>query len=81
MSASAPRAFTLLSAADSHPASRELPVEAPVELRLNGHPLGMMMLTPSDLEDFACGFCLSEGLVPHAEAIVEIQVRQGENAW
>ena len=48
--------------------------EAPIEIRYNGTPCAVMMATPSDLEDFACGFALSEGHVAHAGDIRSVSV-------
>ncbi|MEW9572864.1 formate dehydrogenase accessory sulfurtransferase FdhD [Rhodanobacter sp. Si-c] len=50
--------------------------EAPVELRYNDESFAVMMATPADLEDFARGFSLSEGLVPHAGAIRSVAVHE-----
>ncbi len=40
--------------------------EVPVALICNGQPFAVMMATPADLEDFAVGFAISEGLVNQA---------------
>ncbi|MDO1528746.1 formate dehydrogenase accessory sulfurtransferase FdhD [Fulvimonas sp. R45] len=50
--------------------------EAPVELRYDGENFAVMMATPADLEDFAWGFSLSEGLVSDAGAIRGVAVRE-----
>lgn len=43
--------------------------EAPVGILVNGEDFAVMMLTPSDLEDFALGFALSESLISSPDEI------------
>ncbi len=49
-----------------------LPEEVPVALHFNSVPYAVMMATPADLEDFAIGFALSEGLVAHASHVANV---------
>lgn len=48
-------------------ALRPVPVEAPVAIEYNGIGYAVMMATPSDLEDYAVGLTLSEGLATAAD--------------
>ena len=38
-------------------------IEEPLEIRLNGHPVAVLMRTPGLEKELAAGFCLGEGLV------------------
>ncbi|MGV6874321.1 formate dehydrogenase accessory sulfurtransferase FdhD [Pseudochelatococcus sp. B33] len=50
-----------------------LPEECAVALSFNGAAQAVMMATPADLEDFACGFALTEGIArPDQIASVEV---------
>jgi FdhD protein len=51
-----------------------LPEEVPVALQINSKPYAVMMATPADLQDFAIGFALSEGLVKHGSDISNVLV-------
>lgn len=48
--------------------------EAPIALLYNGLPFAVMMATPGDLEDYALGFAVCEGIVAAADefALVDI---------
>ncbi len=53
---------------------RSLAVEAPVNLIYGSVPHAVMMATPADLEDFAYGFSLTEGIVESGDEIRETRV-------
>lgn len=54
--------------------TRTLPEEVPVAFVFDGTTQAVMMATPSDIEDFAVGFALSEGIVAQADEITEIEL-------
>ncbi|HJS88606.1 MAG TPA: formate dehydrogenase accessory sulfurtransferase FdhD [Steroidobacteraceae bacterium] len=54
--------------------------EIPVALVYHGVPHAVMLATPADLEDYAVGFTLTEGLVARADEIRGVEVSYGEEA-
>src|SRR6516164_6336192 len=52
--------------------------EVPVALVYHDVPHVVMLATPADLEDYAIGFTLSEGLVARADEIRGVEVVQGD---
>jgi FdhD protein len=48
--------------------------EAPVSLVYNGLPHVVMLATPLDLEDFALGFSLTEGILRHPDELLSVRV-------
>lgn len=47
--------------------------EVPVAMVYNGASFAVMMATPHDLDDFALGFSLSEGLINDATQLLEVE--------
>ncbi|MBL1271534.1 MAG: formate dehydrogenase accessory sulfurtransferase FdhD [Oceanospirillales bacterium] len=53
--------------------------EIPVAMVYNGVSHAVMMASPCDLEDFALGFCLSEGILQRPDQLFSIEIKPGEN--
>ena len=72
------QALRMGSGGSAVPGSREVWVasEVPVALVFNGISHAVMMATPQDLEDFALGFALSEGIIDSPDECRGIEVRQ-----
>lgn len=58
---------------------RVLPEETALALTYNRETHAVMMGTPADLEDFAVGFSLTEGVVEHPEQIEELEIVAAEH--
>ncbi len=58
-----------------------LPEEVPIALLFNSTSHAVMMATPSDLQDFAIGFALSEGLVAHASHVSNVLMMPSDEGF
>lgn len=61
--------------------ARQWVPEVPVALEFNGLSYAVMMATPADLEDFALGFALTEGLAKRPSDLADIAVAEVEKGW
>ncbi|WP_333830654.1 formate dehydrogenase accessory sulfurtransferase FdhD [Pararhodobacter sp.] len=60
----------------AYPVCRALPEEVPVAMVFGGATLAVMMASPGDIEDFAIGFALSEGVISGLDQIEEFEVAE-----
>jgi len=63
--------------AESEPLNRAVPVETPINFVYGGVPYAVMVATPADLEDFAFGFSLTEGVIETAADVRAIEMEPG----
>lgn len=56
------------------PADDPVAEERPIAMRYNGASFAVMMATPHDLQDFALGFSLSEGLIRSPADLLDVRV-------
>jgi len=54
--------------------TRTIPTEVPVGITYGGVPFAVMMATPSNLEDFAIGFSLTEGVIQQVDDIRSVRL-------
>jgi FdhD protein len=75
------RVFSYEAGATGNEFMKAVAVEAPIQIVVGGSSFAVMMATPSDLEDFAYGFALTEGIVDKAQDIRGIDVEETDKGW
>lgn len=59
--------------------ARHIPAETAIAITYNGTTHAVMMATPDDLEDFAYGFALTEGLIERLDQVEHFEVLEHTN--
>ncbi len=54
-------------------------VEEPLEIRLDGHPVAVVMRTPGEDLDLVVGFLITEGIIPSVADLRKTEIRPDEN--
>ena len=84
MSRSIERRIVRYGPAGSEPVDDVVVVEGPVEFRLSGVPIAVLMRSPGDDEALVRGFVLSEAIVLHPQEFVTIEPVEpveGDDRW
>ena len=71
------REIVRYSAAGAATTADELVQEAPVEFRLGGVPIAVLMRTPGEDEHLALGFSLTEGIVLTPDEVAAVRLTEG----
>ncbi|MEG0044682.1 MAG: formate dehydrogenase accessory sulfurtransferase FdhD [Comamonas sp.] len=69
------QAVTFFNAGQAEPQERVLAAEVPIALVFNGISHAVMMGSPGDVEDFALGFALTEGIIDSAADCYSIEAQ------
>ena len=77
-SASTPSRVIALDGTLVRDGAHRVAVEVPVQVSFADVPFAVMMLTPSDLVDFAYGFSLTEGIVETASDIRDVAIGEAD---
>lgn len=75
------RSFSYDAGVVGPPLTRAVAVEAPVQIVIGASPFAVMMATPLDLEDFAYGFALSEGIADRIEDIRGVEIESAADGF
>lgn len=62
-------------------ATRAVPEEVPIAFSYGGSTHAVMMGTPADLEDFAVGFSLTEGIIREVSEIVDVEILAADQGY
>ena len=84
MQASSSRSVIRVTKDGRLPQTDLLPTEEPVEFRMGGVPIAVLMRTPGHDEELARGFALTEGIILRPDELAEVRAlpgREGEGRY